>query len=176
SKEDILYAKRMNMAIRLLATSRKAEDGRVFSMVSPFMVNSSSPLYNVNGVFNAVFIHGDMLGDSMYYGSGAGKLPTASAVVGDVVLCARNKGKTVMTFNSNEKLSLADIAEDSRRFLIRIPKEELDEAVINFGNCEIIRIEELSGEVGIVTGVLTEKEFEERSKKIGSIINRIRIK
>ena len=65
-------------------------------MVAPFLVGKDSPLYSVNGVFNGVFVHGNMLGDAMFYGSGAGKLPTASAVVADVVDCAKHLNKTVM--------------------------------------------------------------------------------
>ena len=62
----------------------------VYAMVAPFLVGQNSPLYSVNDVFNAVFVHGNMLGDAMFYGSGAGKLPTASAVVGDIVDAAKH--------------------------------------------------------------------------------------
>ena len=54
-------------------------------MVAPFMLAQGHPLYNVNDVFNAIFVHGNVLGDAMFYGSGAGKLPTASAVAADIV-------------------------------------------------------------------------------------------
>ena len=65
----------------------------------------------VHGVFNAVFVTGNMLGDSMYYGRGAGKLPTASAVVSDVIDCARHQGKVIMCFWDKEEVKLADIGE-----------------------------------------------------------------
>ena len=86
---DIKYAVAMGTSIKLLATSRKMEEG-FYAMVSPVMISKKSPLYSVNGVFNAIFIHGNVLGDAMFYGSGAGKLPTASAVVSDVVDCAKH--------------------------------------------------------------------------------------
>ena len=70
----------------------------------------------VNGVFNAVFVHGNMLGDSMYYGRGAGKLPTASAVVSDVVDCARHMGKVIMCFWDEEKVEVADVARATKNF------------------------------------------------------------
>ena len=89
---DFLYAKQMDKSIKLLAMSRDREDG-FFAMVAPFMISRSHPLYSVSGVFNAIYVHGNMLGDSMYYGRGAGKLPTASAVVSDVVDCARHQGQ-----------------------------------------------------------------------------------
>lgn len=59
------------------------------AIVAPFLLPASHPLYAVNGVFNAIFVHGNVLGDAMFYGSGAGKLPTASAVVADVVEMAK---------------------------------------------------------------------------------------
>ena len=70
----------MGKAIKLLATSRKVGDSYC-AMVSPCMLPQEHPLYPVNDVFNAIFVHGNVLGDAMFYGSGAGKLPTASAVV-----------------------------------------------------------------------------------------------
>ena len=71
--------------MKLLATSRKIGNDSFYAMVAPFLVGKESPLYSVNDVFNAVFVHGNVLGDAMFYGSGAGKLPTASAVVADIV-------------------------------------------------------------------------------------------
>ena len=80
--EDIKYATSMGTAIKLLATSRKVGN-QYYAMVSPVMIDAKNPLYSVNGVFNAIFIHGNVLGDAMFYGSGAGKLPTASGPAAD---------------------------------------------------------------------------------------------
>lgn len=68
--EDIKYATSMGTAIKLLATSRKVGN-QYYAMVSPVMIDAKNPLYSVNGVFNAIFIHGNVLGDAMFYGSGA---------------------------------------------------------------------------------------------------------
>ena len=87
--EDMEYAAKLGRTIKLLGTSRRLADGTCYAMVAPFMLGQNSPLYSVNDVFNAVFVHGNMLGDAMFYGSGAGKLPTASAVVGDIVDAAK---------------------------------------------------------------------------------------
>ena len=78
--EDFEYAKKINAAIKIFGTSKKVGDN-VYAMVAPQMVYSSEPLYSVNGVFNAISVTGNMLGEVMFYGAGAGKLPTASAVV-----------------------------------------------------------------------------------------------
>ena len=74
-------------------------------MVAPLWCKKTSPLYGIDGVFNAVFVHGNMLGDAMFYGSGAGKLPTASAVVADVVDEAKHLHRNIMTNWTNQPLS-----------------------------------------------------------------------
>ena len=105
---DIAYAKELGLAIKLLATSKKIGD-KYSIMVSPKMIGSAHPLFAVNDVFNAIFVKGNMLGDSMFYGSGAGKLPTASAVAGDIVEAAKVTENTGH-FWTEEKLELADIS------------------------------------------------------------------
>ena len=94
TKEDFLYARKMKHAIKLLATSRKVDDTYCI-MVSPALISRDNPLYMVNDVFNAVEVVGNMLGASMFYGSGAGKLPTASAVAGDMVDAARHLARSL---------------------------------------------------------------------------------
>ena len=88
--EDMVYAEELGMTIKLLGTSRKLGADTFTALVAPFMVGQKSPLYSVKDVFNAVFVHGNMLGDAMFYGRGAGELPTASAIVGDVLDVVRN--------------------------------------------------------------------------------------
>ncbi len=83
--EDMEYARAMGMSIKLLATSRKLSEDSYYAVVAPFLVGKNNPLYSVNDVYNGIFVHGNVLGDAMFYGSEAGKLPTASAVVADVV-------------------------------------------------------------------------------------------
>ena len=83
----------MGRSIKLLASGRR--DGEnVYAMVAPFMIDSQNPLYMVNDVYNGILVRSNMLGETMYYGKGAGKLPTASAVVADVIDAARHKGTT----------------------------------------------------------------------------------
>ena len=119
--DDFVYAKAMGRSIKLLAMSKVTEAGNI-AMVAPCMIDGENPLYMVNGVFNAVLVKGNMLGDSMYYGRGAGKLPTASAVVSDVIECARNQGRFLPCFWDAEDAALADISELKRRFFVRAAK------------------------------------------------------
>lgn len=173
--EDIQYAEAMGRRIKLLATGRKV-DGRVFCMVAPFLLDAEHPLYGVNGVFNAVFVHGNMLGDAMFYGSGAGKLPTASAVVADVVDAIRQKKHLDVEW-SQEKLQLTDISDAGRKFFVRM-KGSLAQAKEAFGNdieknwCSDTVV---AGECGFITEELTEKEFRNRTEKLEGMIHSIRL-
>ncbi len=169
---DFAYAHACGKTIKLLALSRE-EDGKYYAMVAPFMISKSHPLYMVNGVFNAVCVHGNMLGDSMYYGRGAGKLPTASAVVSDVVDCARHIGKVIMCFWDAEEVALTGIDRTSRRFFVRVPLEKEYEAIHVFEKVSVIEAD-VPGEFGFITDEMTEAEFNEKAGKLG-IISRIRV-
>lgn len=175
--EDIKYAKVMGRAIKLLASSKRVGDS-FYAMVAPFLIPSEHPLYSVNNVFNGIFAHGNVLGDVMFYGSGAGKLPTASAVVADVVDAAKHMNRNIMQLWSNKKLELADISTAKRRFFVRIngdAKVKLDEIEKIFGKVEIITVPELTDEFGFITEVLTEAQYKEKAEQCKGILNRIRI-
>ncbi len=173
SSADFKYAKQMNKSIKLLALSRDTEDG-FFAMVAPFLISREHPLYSVNDVFNAVYVHGNMLGDSMYYGRGAGKLPTASAVVSDVVDCARHQGKTIMCFWDEEKVEVSDVTNARRKFFVRISADKREAAMAAFGAMAEVNVG-LMKEFGFMTQEMTEKEFNDKIEQIGGCINRIRM-
>ena len=173
SSADFQYAKQMNKSVKLLAMSRDTEKG-FFAMVAPFMISREHPLYSVSDVFNAVYVHGNMLGDSMYYGRGAGKLPTASAVVSDVVDCARHQGKTVMCFWENEDVKVTGIEEDQGKFFVRVESSRREAAMEAFGSLAEISVG-IAEEFAFMTQVMTEKEFNDKIERIGGCINRIRI-
>lgn len=173
SAADFKYAKQMNKSIKLLALGRDTQEG-FFAMVAPFLISREHPLYSVNDVFNAVYVHGNMLGDSMYYGRGAGKLPTASAVVSDVVDCARHQGKTIMCFWDEEKVEVADIRCASRKFFVRVSADKREAAMEAFGALAEVSVG-IAQEFAFMTQMLSEKEFDEKIEKIGGCLNRIRI-
>ena len=173
---DIKYAVAMGTSIKLLATSRKMEEG-FYAMVSPVMIDKKSPLYSVNGVFNAIFIHGNVLGDAMFYGSGAGKLPTASAVVSDVVDCAKHLHRNVMVNWSSSRLELMNIDEVANRFFVRVsgtPAERKEEVEKLFGPVDIVTVPGLPEEFAFITRMITERSFRERAEQLDGILSRIR--
>ncbi|MGS0764895.1 homoserine dehydrogenase [Syntrophomonas curvata] len=87
---DITYARELGYVIKLLAIAKEDEAGRVQARVHPAFLPVNHPLASVNDVFNAVFVRGDAVGEIMHFGRGAGKMPTASAVVGDIIEIGRN--------------------------------------------------------------------------------------
>ena len=154
SASDMKYAKKMGRAIKLLASSRKTKDGYL-AMVAPFLLSPDHPLYNVNDVFNAVFVHGNVLGDAMFYGSGAGKLPTASAVVADMVDIVKHRDRNIWVEWSSKKIKLADFKKAENAFFVRTSsgKEEIEQA---FGGADYIEAG-IAGERGFVTPVMQEE-------------------
>ena len=174
---DILYAKKMGMTIKLLA-SAKREDDCVSAIVAPFLLLPSHPLYNIDGVFNSVFVKGNMLGDAMFYGSGAGKLPTASAVVGDIVDVVKNKGRNVMASWTEEKLELKSKGDTKRKFFVRMSgdKEELLPKVeAAFGPVTVITLKDMTDEFGFVTGRIKESIYEAMAAGFSNILQMIRV-
>lgn len=174
---DIKYAKKINASIKLLGTSKKVGK-HVYAMVCPMMINMEHPLYSVNGVFNGIFVKGNVIGDVMFYGSGAGKLPTASAVVADIVDAAKHLGTNIMTIWSSEKLELSSTAGARHRFFVRLSGDEAENRLkveTEFGKVEIIKPEDVKGEYGFITSEITEAQYKEKSEKFSNILNVIRV-
>lgn len=176
--EDMKYARAMGTTIKLLASSKR-QGQRIHAIVAPCMLYPEHPLYNVNDVFNAIFVHGNVLGDAMFYGSGAGKLPTASAVVADVVDAAKHLNRNIMTMWKEEKLTLEDKGDAKRRFFIRMRgdvKSLLSELQYSFGEIEVIQVEGLKDEFGFITPVMMEGDYDTRANRYkDQILHMIRI-
>ena len=168
---DFKYAKSMGRSIKLLASSKKV--GESFScMVAPFMLSQEHPLCGVNDVFNGIFVHGNVLGDAMFYGSGAGKLPTASAVVADVVDMVKHQNTNIYIDWKPEKIELLDYKDNVNTFFVRTTS---DQATIATAFGDVTYTQKVAdGEIGFTTEAMTEAEFEEKSAKI-EVINRIRL-
>ena len=110
----------------------------------------------------------------MYYGAGAGKLPTASAVVSDIIDCVKHLGKTVFCFWDKEELTLSSMDDSVKRFFVRVKDADFAKAKEVFGDVEEIDAQ-LAGEKGFFTQAMSEKAFKEKSAQVGEIISRIRV-
>lgn len=176
-KEDMAYAKELGMNIKLIATAKRRGD-RMCVMVAPVLMGPGHPLYAVNDVFNAVFVRGNMLGEAMFYGSGAGKLPTASAVVADVVEAAKNPSSSMMGTWTDEKVELQPLDEVCRRFFVRMSgdaRERLAAVEAAFGPVTLVEVEGLGGEFGFLTEEMTEGAYAKCEAEVPGILHRLRI-
>ena len=175
--EDMEYARAMGMSIKLLATSRKLSEESYYAVVAPFLVGKNNPLYSVNDVYNGIFVHGNVLGDAMFYGSGAGKLPTASAVVADVVDEAKHLHENMPNEWNDQPLPLADPDQVSGRFFVRVQTTDLSLIRSVFGTIEQIQVPKAEGETGFVTAQMTLGQYKAKAAEIkAEILSMIRIK
>lgn len=171
STEDIMYAKAAGRDIKLIGTSKKINH-KVYAMVAPMMINLDHPLSHVNDVFNAIFVKGNVIGEAMFYGHGAGKLPTASAVVADIVDAVRHSNRNIMTFWSTEKMELMSIEDVPVAMFVRVKTNQvekaLEEAAKVFGSVTPVSLDDVSGEAAFITDVKTEKAMADMIKCYGA--------
>ena len=176
---DIKYAKAMGARVKLFATSVRENEDHVYAMVAPVMIKADHPLFSVNDVFNGIFVRGNVIGDVMFYGSGAGKLPTASAVVADVVDAAKHLNKNIWTIWSSKKLELADINQVKHRFFVRVEGngDSIKGKVKDlFGDIEEVTMDHAGNEYAFLTSLLEEQEMKNIREKLPEIRNMIRVR
>lgn len=173
---DINFANAMGAAIKLVAMSRRTERG-IFARVSPLILPLDHPLAGVEDVFNAIVVSGNAIGDAMFYGRGAGKLPTASAVTADVIDIARHaEENSCHVWERKPYDNLAPFEESITAYYLRISVRNPEEAtkVVNriFGKVRNISTE--AEQIVFVTEKATEKELSgkvEELKGLGSVRN-----
>lgn len=175
--EDLSYAKELGYTVKLLATSKKIGD-HSYAMVAPMMISNEHPLSNVHDVFNAIFVKGNVIGDIMFYGSGAGKLPTASAVVADLVDAIKHIDKNVVMHWYSKEMDLLPIEEVPAQMFVALEghgHQDIIEQV--FGNVNYLHNEI---ETVFITQHLTEgklrRAFETMESQYGLVpLTKIRI-
>ena len=157
---DFKYADKMGTSIKLFGTSR-IKDGKVSAYVAPVMISKSNPLYSVNDVFNGIVVKGNMLGTSMFYGSGAGKLPTASAVVADIIEAVQNMDHNVPLGWTDEKQEILPMDQTKFRYFIRFAgsyRNKEQEVNAYFGKVEAVELYGMD-EFAVLTKEMTEGEL-----------------
>lgn len=173
--DDFAYAREAGMTIKLLARCITCEDGSVQALVAPFMLPVEHPLGRVDDVFNGVQVTCSMLGDAVFGGKGAGKLPTASAVVADVMDCALHPGRTVMQTWSEEAAKVSDLKDAKSRFFVRAKAIGREAVQKTFTGSSLLTVKGAE-DLGFFTPLMQEKEFEARYAELGDmILNRIRL-
>ena len=156
---DFAYAKVLGSRIKLFGTSKKKEDGSISTMVCPVMITNEHPLFAVNDVMNAILVRGESMGDLMFYGAGAGKLPTASAVVADVVNAARNPKITEIEPYEPGKMTVSDHLKSTHSYFVRVKGSDANAVAESFKAKQIVDAG-IVDEFGLITAEWAENEFD----------------
>ena len=173
--DDVAYISSYGGVIKLLGRAKKMDDGKIFAMVSPAIVMNGSQLASVSDVFNAILVRGDATGDVVFYGKGAGKLPTASAVVADVIDCARNLDrKKPFGWDEAEENYVVDYKSAVNPLYIRASVNDkakaLEDVVAAIGDVEVLAFDGCNeDELAFVTKAMAEGELTEKLNSISSI-------
>lgn len=174
--EDVEYISSAHGVIKLLGQIKKIDDDKITAFVSPAVVFHGSQLASVNGVFNAILVRGDAVGDVCFYGAGAGKLPTASAVVADMVDCAVhvNRRKNFGWGPGSEDYVVDEKSALEMPFYVRAKAIE-SEAVALFHNVKFLtRTGQPSDEVAFITDSMTENALDKKLEGV-NVINKIKV-
>lgn len=168
--EDVAYAEEMGSVIKLVGMSKRESDG-VYARVCPVMIKKSSPIAGIDDVFNGILVKGDALGDVMFYGRGAGSLPTASAVVSDIIDSVKHKNKHIMLgWTDGEDGYLKNADEQAFRFYVRLSGDASASADFCRDGFNVISLDgdKYENEFAVITPEMTGKEFEEfKSNELG---------
>ncbi len=156
---DFAYAKVLGSRIKLFGTSKKKDDGSISTMVCPVMITNEHPLFAVNDVMNAILVRGESMGDLMFYGAGAGKLPTASAVVADVVNAARNPKITEIAPYEPGKMIVSDHLKSTHSYFVRVKGSDANAVAESFKAKQIVDAG-IADEFGLITAEWAENEFD----------------
>ena len=170
TKSDVVFAEKLGCVIKLIGYAKIDKNEKVYACVCPMVISKEHKLADVNDVFNAILVHGDAIDDVMFYGRGAGKLPTASAVVADVIDAAKHVHTHIrLSWKQPENDIFMDPEEVTARYMIRTPDAELFK---NFDNAQIVgeHIGEHGKEYAFVTDRMTEKELAEHLQARGTYI------
>lgn len=169
SLEDIVRADKLGYGVKLLGLVKKTDNDKIFINVAPYFIEKSNPLSGVHDVFNAILVDGNALGVSMFYGKGAGKLPTASAVVADIIDCAKHKNARKDIFwQSSEGGSICDISDMPTKRYVRF-NESVDTAQLQkiFNDAQVI---DSGNIVEVITSENNEKEFNSKLENVNKTL------
>ena len=164
--DDVKAADNMGGVIKLIGYSSFLENGKVYAFVSPMFIGKESPLAAVNDVFNAIMVTGDCVDDVMFYGKGAGKMATASAVVADILDCIRHRhsNKNIIWTKTGEPVE-AGRDDVEFAYFVRAKNTEAEvNAAVEVGN-----ITADGDEVIFVTGKMTASDAEEKLNKLNTV-------
>lgn len=177
--EDAQYAESWGGAVKLIGSVKRTADGKILPIVRPAFVCGANQLSSVNDVFNGIMVYGDAIDQVMFYGRGAGKFPTASAIVADLIDAAKMKGTSISQVweDSKDNSFIADYKEDVLPFYVRVQGVSKDKAKEVFGEVEFLTRENCpADEIAFITPEIREKDFDEKLTQLGGkVLGKIRV-
>lgn len=177
--EDISYADSWGGAVKLIGSVKKCEDGKILPMVRPAFVCYGNQLSNVDDVFNGIMVYGDGFDQVMFYGRGAGKLPTASAVLGDIIEASKLSGTDLAQSweDSTDDSFIENYLDDTVQMYVRVVGASEDEINALFGEVEYLEREnQPADEKAFVTPALKEREIDEKLEKLNkNVLGTVRV-
>lgn len=177
--EDAQYAESWGGAVKLIGSVKRTADGKILPIVRPAFVCGANQLSSVNDVFNGIMVYGDAIDQVMFYGRGAGKFPTASAIVADLIDAAKMKGTSISQVweDSKDNSFIADYKEDVLPFYVRVQGVSKDKAKEVFGKVEFLTRENCpADEIAFITPEIKEKDFDEKLTQLGGkVLGKIRV-
>lgn len=172
---DVEYAENWGGVIKLIGQVKKQTSGKLQIIVCPMFVPAESQLSSVDDVFNGILVRGDATGDVVFYGKGAGKLPTASAVVADVIDCVKHfSSRKYLFWEDGSKDYVEDYMEDCVSMYVRASAADVNLSLLNAGTIfggvtRLIRRDATADEFAFVTEKMPEKEISQKLKELTAL-------
>jgi homoserine dehydrogenase len=183
--DDVKYASAYKSVIKLIGKVKVLEDGRLDILVAPMLVSKKSQLANIDYEFNGIMVRGDCTGDVVFYGKGAGKLPTASAVVADIIDCCKHlKTRKYLFWADSTNDNILPYNESETSVYLRLSAEDKATAIAKakelFGDVTVIEPKEaIANTVAVVTPILKIEDIESKASALESsgikVLSKIRI-
>ncbi len=177
--EDVEYCENFGGSIKLIGWAQRLDNGKIAIMVCPAFIAGESQLAGVNDVFNAIMVRGDTTGDVVFYGKGAGKLPTAGAVVADIVIAAKSHSSSRTLFwEDSENQDFVEKPENIVcRHYLRLSGVTKEQAEQTFGSVKyLVRASAPEDELAFITEELSEKDCADKCAALsGSTLANIRV-
>ena len=174
--DDIEYAASADRVIKLIGHAKLLEDGKISAEVCPALISRENQLSSVDDVFNAIMVRGDAIGDVMFYGRGAGKLPTASAVVADVIDCAKHlQTRKYLSWEDGCKDYVVPADSVKSRYYVRAEVKDLssakEEVKAVFGDVTYLENKNAKDEVAFITPITVEGQLYEKVAQLKNLSN-----
>ncbi len=177
--EDVMYAKSWGGEVKLIGSVKKTEDGKILPMVRPAFVCNNNQLSHISDVFNGIMVYGDAVDEVMFYGRGAGKLPTASAIVADIVDAVRMNGTSISQTweDSTDNSFIADYKDDTVSMYVRTSGVTAEKVNEIFGEVEYLTLgTHYEGLLAFITPAMKERDFDSKLETLGGkVLGKIRV-